>query len=68
MCEYGDTVKVWVTIPANLSHTGKDYRKFASIDRCIAPLVKLLNDGGFSTIACCCGHGKSDGSILLEDK
>jgi hypothetical protein len=36
-------------------------------DPCIAPLVAALNDGGLPTVASCCGHGKSVGSIALRD-
>lgn len=37
------------------------------IDRCIAPLVQALNDGGILTSSCCCGHGKELGHIWLRD-
>ena len=37
------------------------------IDACIAPLVKALNQGGMATMASCCGHGKMDGVISLQD-
>lgn len=37
------------------------------IDSCIAPIVAALNAGGIPTIGSCCGHGKSDGDILLAD-
>jgi hypothetical protein len=67
MCEWGDTVKMEVTIPAHLSHSGREYRKVVDIDRCIAPLVKALNDGGITTVASCCGHGKVLGNIALAD-
>ena len=39
----------------------------AGVDACIAPLVQALNDGGFQTVASCCGHGKRPGNIALED-
>jgi hypothetical protein len=38
-----------------------------NIDRCIAPIVKALNDGGVPTIASCCGHGNLPGLISLVD-
>lgn len=37
------------------------------IDKCIAPIVMVLNKGGLKTIAACCGHGKRPGNIVLED-
>lgn len=37
------------------------------IDFCIADLVAALNASNLRTVASCCGHGKIDGSIVLED-
>ena len=37
------------------------------IDLCIADLVAALNAANIPTVASCCGHGKIDGSIILED-
>ena len=37
------------------------------IDHCIHHIVAALNAGGVRTSACCCGHGKSQGFIKLED-
>lgn len=56
-----------LTVPATLSHSGEARVKDCGIDSCIAPIVKALNDGGVPTIACCCGHGKLPGSIVLAD-
>jgi hypothetical protein len=67
MCNWGETELLAVTIPKHLSHTGKSYQKTVDIDKCIYPIVKALNQGGISTIASCCGHGKIPGSIILED-
>jgi len=66
MCEWGNTVEMGLTIPAHLSHTGEARQKVVDIDSCIAPIVKALNDGGITTIACCCGHGKRPGNIILK--
>jgi hypothetical protein len=38
-----------------------------SIDRCIVPLVRALNDAGLATVASCCGHGHRPGWIALSD-
>lgn len=67
MCKWGDTVRMTVTIPAHLSHTGKDREKVGGSDRCIAPLVEALNRGGAETVASCCGHGELPGTIILRD-
>jgi hypothetical protein len=37
------------------------------IDFCIADVVAALNAANVTTVASCCGHGKQDGSVLLED-
>jgi len=60
-------VDLTVTIPAHLSHTGLPRTAIKSIDRCLAPIVKALNAGGVITTACCCGHGKTPGEIILAD-
>lgn len=67
MCAWGDDVLLQVLIPAHLSHTGEARWDVKGIDRCIAPLVKALNDAGIYTANSCCGHGKADGTIHLHD-
>lgn len=46
MCDWGNTVDLNVTVPAHLSYTGEVRQAVKSIDACLAPLVKALNDGG----------------------
>jgi len=41
--------------------------RICGIDICIADLVAGLNAANIITVASCCGHGKQDGSIVLED-
>ena len=36
----------------------------SEIDFCMRNLIKLLNDMGFKTFACCCGHGKYNMTIV----
>jgi len=67
MCEWKDKVRLLVPIPANRSCDRQFGWKYKTIDKCIAPIIKALNDGGIYTDGCCCGHGKYDGSILLHD-
>ena len=67
MCKWGTDVIVEVTIPAELSHTGKERKKKVGIDSCIAPIIKALNEASIRTDYCCCGHGEKDGVILLHD-
>jgi len=35
------------------------------IDTCIAPIIAALNTAGIRTLACCCGHGRRTGRIVL---
>jgi len=65
MCD--KTKPVRVKIASDLSHTGKAYWKDVEIDSCIADLVSALQEGGIDMRASCCGHGKTKGSILLQD-
>lgn len=67
MCEHGDTVDRWVTIPADLCHSGRQEAKLKPIDRCISELVGALDDAGILMRGSCCGHGKDDGVIILDD-
>ena len=41
--------------------------KVVCIDHCIHQIVASLNAGGVKTVACCCGHGETEGRIDLED-
>lgn len=67
MCTWGDEVILRVNIPAELSHTGEAHWDMKAVDRCIAPIVEALNNAGILTASSCCGHGKTDGSIMLQD-
>lgn len=62
---YGDCKKVLVTIPKELSHTGKERKAYKPIDSCIADIVKALNKGGIKTEFSCCGHKKGKRSIIM---
>ena len=65
MCEWGDTIPVLVKIPADLSYTGKARWAVKPIDKCIAPLVRFLQNSGIDMRASCCGHGKGSASITI---
>lgn len=67
MCNWGDTVPVIVTVPPDLSSTGKSKLKRAQIDRCIAPVVDALEIAGIHMRGSCCGHRKSEGYIHFQD-
>lgn len=60
MCKWGTNKTLLVPV------TPTDWQN-REVDSCIADIVDALNKGGVLTLACCCGHGKSDGSILLHD-
>ncbi len=61
-CTAGDIVGD-VTHPEVRTGSGR----LASIDPCVAAIVIALNKGGVKTVACCCGHGRSPGNIMLAD-
>lgn len=67
MCEWGTEVVLRVNMPAELSRTGESRWDHKGIDACIAPIVQALNDAGILTSNSCCGHGKGDGEIYLQD-
>jgi len=60
MCKQGDTSQMLIT-----DKSGN--KKLIDVDNCIFGLVKALNDNGFHTKACCCGHGAHSGNIALMD-
>ena len=61
MCQQGDTTTLFAIPQPN------DKMKDIVVDSCLAELVATLNNAGFHTIACCCGHGVRPGSIALHD-
>lgn len=56
MCQRGEIVKMKLPVGG-----------VVDIDKCLAPVVKVLNDGGVVTVGCCCGHGRIAGYIHLKD-
>ena len=64
MCKHGEDVRVRVTVPADASHTSKERVAIKKVDKCLAPLIKLLNAYGIKTTGCCCGHGKTKKSYV----
>ena len=67
MCKWGTDEKVRVKILADLACSGKTYWKNMLIDKCIASLIKALQDGGIDMRGSCCGHGHKPGRISLAD-
>ena len=61
MCDWGSEAIVDLCAPMDVSG-----RTQIAVDQCLAPLVQALNDYGVHTVGCCCGHGKSEGSVLYE--
>lgn len=68
MCKWGTRTRVRVWFDARMeSRTGKSRWVNASIDSCIAPIVKALQAGGINMLSSCCGHGTRPGEIRLAD-
>lgn len=59
MCKWGTTRTITI-------YSGGHSKKI-EVDACIIQLVQALNDAGIETVASCCGHGNSPGSIVLRD-
>jgi len=69
MCKFGDFETI--TIAPKEHFSPKDIPKIegaashrVNVDRCLAPLIEMLNLYGIKTIACCCGHGRSPNSSI----
>lgn len=67
MCDWGSHESIEVTIPNDLSYTGKERKAVKKIDKCIAPIIRALELGGIKMRSSCCGHEKHDGKIHLQD-
>lgn len=67
MCDWGNTIKVNVKIPADLDRTGEVHWRDELIDSCVAKIVAALQKAGIDMRGSCCGHGKSEGEIHLQD-
>jgi len=67
MCKHGTDETVRVKITAERSPTGKAYYRDMPIDKCIAPIVRALQEGGIDMNGSCCGHGECEGCIALAD-
>ena len=69
MCKHGDFEEIIIAPKMNnspvgvpeleKSHSAGAHSHRVSVDRCLAPLIEMLNIYGIKTLACCCGHGKS---------
>lgn len=56
----------WGTTEVLVGHTNSR-GGLINVDKCLAPIIKALNDAGVRTAACCCGHGKMPGNVMLAD-
>lgn len=52
-------------LPEHLKDTRNN--KTVCIDKCIVPVIKALWDEGFCTSGCCCGHNKTNPSIIFHN-
>lgn len=67
MCLPGETKEILVKIPRDLNCWALTCWKYAKIDKCIAPIVEALQNGGIDMRGSCCGHGRAPGHIELQD-
>ena len=68
MCKHGDFEEITINPQNNVSkgnpeiarsHSPGAHSHRINVDRCLAPLIEMLNIYGIKTLACCCGHGKT---------
>ena len=38
------------------------------IDICMRPLINFLQEEGYKTLACCCGHGRYPITVVVESR
>ena len=62
MCDWGTEKEVRLNRARGISG-----RTTVMVDACIADKVQALNDAGVHTLGSCCGHGKTQGSIIIEE-
>jgi len=67
ICPCKETIDVLVHIDADLTCERNEKWKVVKIDRCIASIVKALQDGRINMRGSCCGHGRTIGEIELSD-
>jgi hypothetical protein len=67
MCEWGTVTEIGVYIQPELSFTKKGRWDYKKIDTCIADIVEALQTKDIHMRSSCCGHGKGDGGIVLQD-
>lgn len=67
MCKWGTDEIVEVTMQPFKPYHPTEWKKKCKIDKCIAPIVQVLEENGIRMLASCCGHGKCNGTILLLD-
>lgn len=63
-CHKTNIVRVFI-LPA-LSHKKIGYWKDVAVDRCLVPIVRILQNAGINMRGSCCGHGTNPGIIVLE--
>ena len=63
----GRTRECVVIVPASMASNGCAHHERVPVDHCLAPRVDGLNAAGKHTAACCCGHGKGPGCIILHN-
>lgn len=67
MCQHGDFEEITIApqkhyFPKGIPGIEGAHSHRINVDRCLAPLIEMLNIYGIKTIASCCGHGKTANS------
>src|SRR3972149_292508 len=67
MCKEGSTLYVQLKTSANLSVSDEAEWRYVKIDACIADTVEALQRAVIHMRSSCCGHGRKEGYIDLQD-
>jgi hypothetical protein len=65
MCD--DIKYLRVKVPADLNCSGCDEQRVVQVDGCITSLIGALQNAGINMRGSCCGHGRREGYIHLQD-
>jgi len=65
MCEWNNGGSV--VLPLKDGFIAWKENRSVCVDECIAPHIKALWDAGYETKGCCCGHGKENSSVIINE-
>lgn len=67
MCEHGSSAILSPPPSLGIRKWDGSPKTLVSVDSCLVRVIQQLWDNGVITLACCCGHGERDPSIVLHN-